>query len=137
MPIPSPWVTELIAFSTTVLPVILYFALQEGGAAQATWGKRRAGIRVTVVTNRPITYRQTFVRAIIKFAPWQLAHTSLIHIPGLPFAIEAVGTLSIVGLVVAQGLVLLYILCLFLSPTRRAPYDWGAATVVVAGKNGA
>ncbi|MFO7537262.1 MAG: hypothetical protein R6X32_04295 [Chloroflexota bacterium] len=32
LPIPSPWVTELIAFSTTVLPVILYFALQEGGA---------------------------------------------------------------------------------------------------------
>jgi uncharacterized RDD family membrane protein YckC len=118
--------------STTVLPVILYFALQEGGATQATWGKRRAGIRVTVVTNQLITYRQAFVRAIIKFAPWQLAHTSLIHMPGWPLAVETVGTVSMVGLVVAQGLVLLYILGLLLSPTRRTPYDWGARTVVVA-----
>ena len=36
---------DLMAFITLVLPVILYFTLQESSPKQSTW-KRKAGIRV-------------------------------------------------------------------------------------------
>jgi len=132
LPTDSPYILDLIAFVTAVLPVILYFTLLEGGRRQATWGKRRVGIQVTTVNHKPLTYRQSFIRSLIKFAPWQAAHTSLLHIPGWPFAVEAVGTASMVGLTVAQGLVLLYILLLLFTPTGRTTYDWVAGTMVVA-----
>jgi uncharacterized RDD family membrane protein YckC len=125
---------DLIAFLTAILPVMLYFTLLEGGSAQATWGKRWVGIQVTAVNSQPVTYGRVFVRSFIKFAPWQLAHTSLFHIPGWPFAIESVGDASMIGLVVAQGLVLLYILSLLFTSARQTPYDWAAGTVVIDSK---
>jgi uncharacterized RDD family membrane protein YckC len=131
-PISSPYITDLVAFVTAVLPVILYFTLLEGGGRQATWGKRLMGIQVATVDYKPVSYRQSFVRSLIKFAPWQMAHTSLFHIPGWPLAIEAVGTVSMVGLAVAQGLVLFYILSLLVTPTGRTLYDWVAGTMVIA-----
>jgi uncharacterized RDD family membrane protein YckC len=132
LPTVSPYVFDLMVFAVAVLPIILYFTLLEGGGRQATWGKRRVRIRVTAVDRKPLTYRQSLIRSLVKFVPWQIAHTSLFHIPGWPGAVEAVGTASMVGLIVAQGLALLYILCLLFTPTGRAPYDWLAGTMVVA-----
>src|SRR3972149_714245 len=42
----SSIVKDAIAFLTLILPVILYFIIQESSPRQATWGKRKAGIRV-------------------------------------------------------------------------------------------
>src|SRR3990172_7054747 len=41
----SPVVLDAMAFLVLILPVSLYFTLQEGSPRQATWGKRKAGIR--------------------------------------------------------------------------------------------
>jgi len=130
LPTASPYILDLIAFVTAVLPVILYFTLLEGGRRQATWGKQRLGIRVTAVDHKPLTYGQSFIRSLVKFAPWQMAHTSLIHM-GWPLTYEPTA-ITITGLVVAQGLALLYLLALLFTPTGRTPYDWAAGTVVVA-----
>jgi uncharacterized RDD family membrane protein YckC len=35
-----------LTFLTLVLPVILYFCFQESSLTQATWGKRKLGLRV-------------------------------------------------------------------------------------------
>lgn len=43
----TPASRDAVAFVTVVLPVSLYFALQEGSARQGTWGKRKLGLRVT------------------------------------------------------------------------------------------
>ena len=43
-------IRDVIAFFTLVLPTILYFTLQESSARQATWGKRKIGIRVVNAT---------------------------------------------------------------------------------------
>jgi uncharacterized RDD family membrane protein YckC len=67
LPIASPWIMDLIAFLTAILPVMLYFTLLEGGSAQATWGKRWVGIQVTAVNSQPVTYGRVFVRSFIKF----------------------------------------------------------------------
>ena len=49
----TPGTTDLVAFLLAVLPASLYFALQEGSPSQATWGKRRAGIRVASPAGAP------------------------------------------------------------------------------------
>ena len=128
----TPGMTDLVAFLLTVLPVALYFALQEGSPSQATWGKRRAGIRVASAAGGPLGYRGALVRSLVKFAPWQLAHTSLVHVPGWPAAPGSPSALVMTGFVVAQGLVVLYVALMAFTPTRRAPYDWIAGSIVIA-----
>ena len=39
----NPLLADLMAFVTLVLPVILYFTLQESSPKQATWGKTQSG----------------------------------------------------------------------------------------------
>ncbi len=82
----TPASRDAVAFVTIVLPVILYFALQEGSARQGTWGKRRLGLRVTALDGGQLPLGRAFVRALVKFLPWQIAHTCLFHIPGWPLA---------------------------------------------------
>ena len=127
---PSRLVMELVAFGTTVLPVTLYFALQEGGPAQASWGKRRAGIRVTTRDGGRATLGRALGRNGLKLLPWQVAHTSLFHIPGWPLESEDPSGLALIGLIVSWGLVLLYLLVMLTSGCRRTPYDRVAGTVV-------
>lgn len=126
----APLVMDLVAFLFAVLPVILYFALQEGGPSQATFGKRRVGIRVAAIGGGNLSRGRAFARSVFKFAPWQLAHTSLLHIPGWPFDPEVPGGLVTVGLVAAQGLVALYVVLMVTTRTRQTPYDWMAGAVV-------
>jgi uncharacterized RDD family membrane protein YckC len=132
---PNPLVMDLIAFSLAVLPTLLYFALQESGGAQATWGKRKVSIRVVTLNGEKLSPGQALVRSTLKLVPWQLAHTSLFHIPGWPISPEAPGPLVIVGLVTAQVLVLAYILSLLLAPMHRTPYDWASGAIVIASEN--
>lgn len=129
---PSPWAMDLLAFATTVLPVTLYFAWQEGGSSQATWGKRKAGIRVIALDGQPVGYGRALARSAVKFAPWQLAHTCLFHIPGWPVVTAAPSALVVLGLAVAQGLVVVYLAALFFTRSHRTPYDRVAGTVVTA-----
>lgn len=37
---------HLVGFFTLTLPIVMYFALMEGTPRQASWGKRRLGLRV-------------------------------------------------------------------------------------------
>lgn len=128
--VPPRITMEVIAFSTTVLPSILYFSLQEGGSRQATWGKRRAGLRLRWVAGGPVSYPRAFVRNALKFAPWQIAHSSMLHIPGWPFDSAAPSGLALGGLVAAWGLVFAYLGTLVLTPSRRTLYDRLSGTVV-------
>jgi len=82
----SPWRKDLLAFLTTVLPVVAYFAWNEGSAAGATWGKRRVGLRVVALDGQPLGRNRALLRSVIKFTPWQMAHTALSNIPGFPMA---------------------------------------------------
>ena len=82
----TPWRMDLLAFVTTVLPVILYFTWNERSAAGATWGKKRIGLRVTTLDGNRLGGGRALVRSVVKFLPWQMAHTALFHIPGFPMA---------------------------------------------------
>lgn len=120
-----------LAFVTAILPVILYFTVLESSKSRATWGKRRMGLRVVHVSGRRLSRGRALVRSVVKFLPWQLAHTCLFHIPGWPMEAREPPVWVITGLVLAWAAVGLYIVTLAAGPTRRTPYDWAAGSQVV------
>lgn len=122
----SPWTMDLLAFLVLILPVILYFALQEGSQRQATLGKRWVGIVVVNAQGQKLSWRQALIRSAIKFSPWQLAHTCLFQI----WSGQTSPWLSI-GALLAQGLVGIYVLSIILSKDHRALYDWLSGAYVI------
>lgn len=127
----TPASRDAVAFVTMVLPVILYFALQEGSPQQGTWGKRKLGLRVTALGGGQLPLGRAFVRAIAKFLPWQIAHTCLFHIPGWPLAPAAPPPWVIVGFGLVWLLVISYLALLAFGKSRRTPYDRVAGSEVI------
>jgi uncharacterized RDD family membrane protein YckC len=126
----SPVVKDAMAFLTLILPVILYFTLQESSPRQGTWGKRKIGIRVIDAHGDTLKKAQAFVRSLVKFLPWQIAHTSIYQIkevvpggPSEPF--------DITGFVLVYVLVGVYIASAWISKKHRTPYDWASGAYVV------
>ena len=126
-----PWLFDLLAFATLVLPVILYFAITEASHHQATWGKRRTGLVVITTGGQRLGAGRSLVRSVVKFLPWQIAHTSLFHIPGWPTAVDSIPAAAAAGLWISTALALAFIGSLFVFPDRRTPYDRLAGTRVV------
>ncbi len=120
----NPFLADLMAFITLVLPVILYFTLQESSPKQATWGKRKAGIRVVNANGDRLTRKQAFIRSLVKLIPWQMSHTCLFHIPGWPMAVTTIPPMVTAGFVLVYVLVGIYIASALISKKHRTPYDW-------------
>ncbi len=129
----SPIRADLVAFLTTVLPVALYFAASESSARQATWGKRRRGLKVETTAGARPPFARTFARAGLKLLPWQLAHTCLFNIPGWPMDTGEPPAWVIVGFSLVWLLVAACFVSLFVSRDRRTPYDYASGTRVVHG----
>ena len=70
--------SQLVAFFTSVLPVMGWFAFMESRNDFASLGKRKAGIQVKYVKfgKRPLV--SSILRNALKFLPWQLAHMAVI-----------------------------------------------------------
>jgi uncharacterized RDD family membrane protein YckC len=125
-----PVLFDAVAFVTIVLPVILYFAIQESSPRQATWGKRCLGLRVIAKDGSRLSFVQALLRSGVKFLPWQIAHTCLFHIHGWPFAVQSFPNWVMTGFIVMYVIVAVYLLTLLVKP-HRTPYDWIAGSVVV------
>ncbi len=119
----TPASMNAVAFVTLVLPVTLYFALQEGSARQGTWGKRKVGLRVTATGGGQLPAGRALLRSTIKFLPWQIAHTCLFGVPGWPLAPAQPPGWVIAGFGFVWVLVIAYIATLGLSPSHRTLYD--------------
>jgi len=130
----NPILADLMAFVTLVMPVILYFTFQESSAKQSTWGKRKAGIRVVNAHGDRLTCGQAFVRSLVKMTPWQIAHTSLFHIPGWPLTVTTFPPAAITGFILVYVLVGIYIAAVFISKKHCTPYDWVSGSYVIAEK---
>jgi uncharacterized RDD family membrane protein YckC len=130
----KPILADLMAFFTLILPVILYFTLQEGSPKQATWGKRKAGIRAVNANGETLTRLQAFIRSLAKLLPWQIAHTCLFHIPGLPLAPVEPSSTVMAGFALVYLLVGIYVASALISKKHRTPYDWASGSYVVVEK---
>jgi uncharacterized RDD family membrane protein YckC len=129
----SPVIKDVVAFLTLILPVILYFALQESSPRQGTWGKRKAGIRVITAQGESLTKIQALVRSLVKFLPWQIAHTSIYQIREVVPEGRA-APFDITGFVLVYILIGIYLAAMFISKKRRTPYDWISGSYVVVDK---
>ena len=126
----NPLLGDLIAFLTLVMPVILYFTLQESSPRRSSWGKRKLGLLVVNQKGERLTFGRAFLRSFLKFLPWQIAHTSLFHWEGWPFAPDEPTPTVMVGIGLAYMLVGIYILTALISKKHRTPYDWVAGSYV-------
>ena len=127
----SPTARDAIAFLTLILPVILYFTLQESSSKRATWGKRKVDIRVVNASGGRLSKKQAFVRSLVKFLPWQIAHTCIYHIEGLPFSPVEPSSMVMAGFALVYLLVGIYIASALISKKHRTPYDRAAGSFVI------
>lgn len=122
---------QLLGLALLTLPVVLYFALWESSAGQATPGKRVLGLRVTGMAGRRLPLGRSLLRAVVKLAPWELAHTCLWRIPGWPDAVEAIPPGVVAGLVLVWLLVAFYLIMPWMSRLHQAPHDRAAGSLVI------
>ena len=123
---------DLLAFFTTVFPVVAYFVWSERSAAGATWGKRKLGLRVVDAQSGRISRGQALIRSVVKFTPWQMAHSALLHIPGFPMAPQDPPTWSVWMLSAMWLLVAVYLIGLSELGGQRTVYDRISSTHVIS-----
>jgi uncharacterized RDD family membrane protein YckC len=123
---------QVLAFCLFTLPVVLYFALCEASRRQATLGKAIMRLRLTTVDHQRVPLKRSLLRSAIKFAPWELAHTAVWHIPGQPFVSEP-RILNWAGWALALLVAAGYVASVFVG-SGQTPYDWASGTKVVAGR---
>ncbi|MHC4099156.1 MAG: RDD family protein, partial [Planctomycetota bacterium] len=73
----NPLSAQIITFCLITLPISLYFVLFESSPRQATWGKRRQGLKVIGTNGERLTRAHAIGRTVLKFIPWELAHTCI------------------------------------------------------------
>lgn len=122
----TPAGLNVISFGILVLPVMLYFSLQEGSRRQATWGKRRQRIKVITTLGGEPGFWRSMWRSFVKFLPWNLAHVCVIS---LSFGNES--PIYLIGAIAAQGLAVVYVAGLWIGKKHRTVYDWLLGTCVV------
>ncbi len=123
-----PLTGELTGLVLITLPVALYFAGLEAAAGQATWGKRRLGLRVQRADGTRLTFARSLGRTALKFVPWELAHACIWQIS---FAADQSSPWFAAGFALVWLLVGANVLSLLLRPTRQTLYDGLTSTVVV------
>ncbi len=70
--------SQLVAFFTSVLPVMGWFSFVESRNDFASLGKRKMGIQVKYVKFGKNPLASSILRNVLKFLPWQLAHMAVI-----------------------------------------------------------
>ena len=132
----NPFLADLMAFITLILPVALYFTLQESSPKQATWGKRKVGILVVNANGDTLTRKQAFIRSLVKLLPWQIGHTCIFQLGVSTFELVEPSPMVITGFVLVYLLVGIYVASALISRKHRTPYDWAAGAYVVMNKSG-
>lgn len=122
---PEVWRTLLWNFS---IPAWLYFGLSDRSAAGATAGKRWLKLRVVHEQNHRIAAGTALLRTAVKLLPWELVHISAF---ALSVDMTNFTTTQIIGLTVANGLTLVYLVTTILTKGERSVHDFVAQTRVV------
>ena len=124
----NPLSGQMTGFLLITLPVSLYFIVCESSPLQATWGKLRMGLRVTRTDGTRLTIMHASSRTLLKFIPWELAHTCIWQIS---FSKQTPPSWINMGFVLVWILVGANFVSLWTSPTHQTLYDYLAGTYVV------
>jgi uncharacterized RDD family membrane protein YckC len=120
--------SEFLGLILLVTPVFLYFFLFEASHLRATPGKLLLHIKVIKIDGTNFNYKNSFVRSLVKFIPWEFAHFAIWQLvfPNSHFSLVA-GAL----LVISNVLAVLYIAFPFFNRKARAIHDYAAHTMLV------
>ena len=113
----SAIIGHLIAFFTLTLPALLYFSATESSSKKASFGKRVFGLQVLTIEGRPVSFKRAFSRAIILLLPWEIAHSAIWYGSAKPF-LEPPSIGALMMMIVAQGLVLFYLIMAIITPKQ-------------------
>ncbi len=121
------WLVSALNFS---LPTWTYFVLSDSSARGATVGKWLLGLRVTGVSVGSVGMARALGRTAVKLLPWETAHLSA-------FALSGLEPWQMIGLTIANGLIVVYVVVAACTGGRRSVHDYVAATEVckVLGKS--
>ena len=111
------------------LPVWLYFIVSDQSPAGATLGKRLLKIGVKRVNGARVGLGRAIGRTAVKLLPGELVHLSAFT---LSADLSQLTGLQTIGLTLANGLVVLYLVIVVLTRGRRSVHDFAAGTVVQA-----
>jgi uncharacterized RDD family membrane protein YckC len=126
----SPWRGQVTGFLTLTLPVFLYFFLYEKGEQKSTPGKKV--MQLQVVADGNSTSSAIFKRNVIKFLPWEIAHTGVHWIVFYNNHNQSPPTWVYVLLIMPQILVVIYFISIVVTGTKSF-YDRIAGTSVRIG----
>ena len=118
-----PISAQLLAMVLLTIPVIVYFTAFERSAWQGTPGKRLLGLAVVTEADERPGWGRTLARSVVKFLPWELAHTMMWRIPGWPAEVEYIPRFVYFGYAVMWLLVLIYLFSPLFDRRMRTPYD--------------
>lgn len=132
----NAWLNHGIVILVLTVPIILYFALSEASQFQATLGKRLMKLSVVDTSGERPPLKQTAIRAVVKFLPWEFFHTIIWHWDGWPSNPAPPTSIQYVAMTAGWLVMGWFVVSLFVG-SRRTPYDWAAGTVVrMAAKEG-
>ncbi|MEV7006063.1 RDD family protein [Streptosporangium sp. NPDC051022] len=123
----SPIVADLVITVLSVVPVWVYLVVTEAGTAQATWGKRRAGLIVTADGGGRAGLGRIMARNAVKLLPWQLAHIAVLRF----WTAEDDSVVAVPAIVLCYVLAGATVASALLRRDRAALHDLVAGTRVV------
>ncbi len=129
----NPLSGQITVIVLLTMPVTLYFALYESSEWQATLGKRRKNLKVVCANGGRLSRTQAVFRTLLKFVPWELAHTCMWQIRFAPQEPSPMITVITVGFALVWILVGVNIISLLISPTHQTLYDRFSGSYVVTG----
>lgn len=124
----SAWEAELFGLLLLVSPVFLYFFLFEASYLKATPGKLLFRLKVIKIDGTNFNYTDSFIRSLVKFIPWELAHFAIWQLvyPNSDFS-----SIAEMLLIMTNVLAALYIVFPFFNRESRALHDYVAHTILV------
>ena len=117
----SPISGQLIGFASLTLPVFLYFFLMERGVSRATLGKRIMNISIELPSDN--SNSKIFLRNVLKFLPWEIAHTGVHWIVYCSNSGNEVPIWVYLLLILPQIIMLVYFISMMITRGASSIYD--------------
>lgn len=126
----DPLGLEAFVLLTISLPSWLYFIALDASSRGATLGKRLMGLRVERVGGGRVSLGRAALRTMLKMAPWELTHSTLL----VPVPLWGAGALitegQVIRLAAAYAVMFLYLAALVKSGGTGGIPDLAAQTRV-------
>lgn len=120
-----------ISFTTLTVPVVFYFVISENSRIRGTTGKMWMNLKIESIYGEKPSVRALFVRNGLKFLPWEISHTVLLLYPEFLMTGEITGPVLVTGLLLSNGLLIIYIIMPLFRDDNRSFYELLSETRVV------